>query len=500
MSDEAGRPSAAPAQPDAEDRDASDLRGLGYTQQLKRSMGLFSSFAISFSLISITTGIFAGFQLGVRQAGPAVIWSWSLVVVGQLLVALVIADLSKHYPLSGYGYQWTSRLVSAPFGYFVGWLLLLQFMTGFPGVCSALATYMHEYLWLDGRISVPWLTVLVIVVIACIHFIGIKTAARVNDFGVLAEIAGTLLITLVLLISFVFDSHRNPGILLNSTNFETGQPATLGAFALSLLMGTWCLTGFEAAADLAEETHQPRRVVPVAVIASELTSGIGGFLFLLAFILSIKSLSQVQQSEAPLLTILQSHFGERLTLTAMLFVFVAIFACGVASMASATRLIFSLARDNMLPFSGLLKQVHPTRQSPQNAILLVAIVSSAVVLGLEKLELITSISVTAGYLGYGGIILASFAASQQTSSAEGFGLGRWRIPIAVAALTWTIFVVGALTIPSLDDAHMAAQGTALGIVVGALFYFFLIRRRIQRGEAGPPDCCCERKTAASTTV
>ena len=137
---------------DAAERDARDLRQFGYTQQLKRTMGAFSSFAISFSLISINTGIFVGFQTGIQYAGPAVIFSWSLVVVGQFFVALVIADLATRYPLSGYGYQWTSRLVNPHFGFFVGWLLLLQFLTGFPGVCNALAAYAHP----KPTTTFPW--------------------------------------------------------------------------------------------------------------------------------------------------------------------------------------------------------------------------------------------------------------------------------------------------------------------------------------------------------
>jgi len=474
---------------ETEAHDAQDLRTLGYAPQLKRSMGAFSSFAISFSLISITTGIFANFQLGIRQAGPAVIWSWSVVVVGQLLVALVIAELSTHYPLSGYGYQWSSRLVSPRFGYFVGWLLLLQFLTGFPGVCNALAEYMHGFLQLDpdGWITVPRLTVLIISAIALIHIGGIRLASRVNDVGVTAEIAGSVLITVVLLALFGFASERGFEVLLDSTNFDTGRPATIGAFALSLLMGAWCLTGFEAAADLAEETHRPRRTVPRAVIASELSSGIGGFFMLLAFILAISSLTQVQESDVPLLTILRSRFGDRLIVAAMLIVFVSIFACGVASMAATTRLLFSLARDNMLPLSGLLKRVHPAKKSPVYAILVVWLVSSSVVLGLEELGLITSISATAGYLGYGGIILASLRAPRGRAQDGRFTLGRWRVPIAVAALVWTAVVAGALTIPSLDGSHLAAWSTLVGIGVGTVLYFTLIRRRIARGQAGPPD-------------
>src|SRR5262249_40619293 len=91
--------------------DAAELRRLAYLQQLKRTLGGFTSFAVSFSIISITTGISANFGSAYGLVGPAVVWSWWIAVAGQILVALVLAELAVHFPLSGYGYQWAARLV-----------------------------------------------------------------------------------------------------------------------------------------------------------------------------------------------------------------------------------------------------------------------------------------------------------------------------------------------------------------------------------------------------
>ena len=78
-----------------------ELEHFGYKQQLKKSIKGFSSFAISFSLISIITGIFANFSYGIRLVGPAIFWSWALVSAGQFFVALVMTDLSTRFPLCG---------------------------------------------------------------------------------------------------------------------------------------------------------------------------------------------------------------------------------------------------------------------------------------------------------------------------------------------------------------------------------------------------------------
>jgi amino acid transporter len=474
--------------------DVDDLRQLGYEQQLQRSMGGFSSFAIAFSLISINTGIFANFGFGLQQVGPAVIWSWLVVMLGQFLVALVLAQLSQRYPISGYGYQWTSRLVGPRYGFFVGWLLLLQFLTGFPGVCRALADYFMDFVEgpQTGWLGPSGVTVLIISAIAIIHLLGIRLVAMINDAGVMAEMVGAILITVVLLVLFGWAHPDGLQFLLRPVHYQTQQAPGLGAWALSLLMGAWCLTGFEAAADMAEETHQPRRVVPRAVIGSQLTAGLGGLAMLAAFLLAIGDLGQVQASPTPLLLIMQQRLGATVASWAMAVVFLSIFACGVASLAATTRLIYSLARDNMLPGASLFKQVHAVRRTPVGAIFLVWGVSSVVVLALDRIELITSVSAVAGYLGYAGIVLATLWPERKLPGLElkagegGFDLGRWRLPISWMALLWLVGLVLALTVPDAGDGRLPAKAAAVGIGVGGLVYLLVIRRRIDLGRAGPP--------------
>src|SRR6202140_5621473 len=91
-------------------RDEGDLAQFGYKQELRRSLGVFSSFAVAFSYISPSTGIFALFFLGLTTIGGVFIWSWPIVAIGQLLVALGFAELSSHYPVAGSVFQWTKYL------------------------------------------------------------------------------------------------------------------------------------------------------------------------------------------------------------------------------------------------------------------------------------------------------------------------------------------------------------------------------------------------------
>ncbi len=88
--------------------DAHDLTTFGYTPQLHRRIGSYGSFAAGFSFVSILTTVFQLFAFGFGFGGPAFFWTWPIVFVGQLLVALCFAELAARYPISGCIYQWVT--------------------------------------------------------------------------------------------------------------------------------------------------------------------------------------------------------------------------------------------------------------------------------------------------------------------------------------------------------------------------------------------------------
>src|SRR5438270_12770783 len=96
------------------------LASFGYKQELRRALKLFSLYAVAFSIISITTGIFTNFGFGLAPLGPAFIWFWLLAFGGQLLIAVVVSELGTRIPLAGCSFQWGTRLVNSPYGWSVG--------------------------------------------------------------------------------------------------------------------------------------------------------------------------------------------------------------------------------------------------------------------------------------------------------------------------------------------------------------------------------------------
>jgi amino acid transporter len=117
-----------------------ECRDCGYEPELKRTLGSFQIFAISFAFISVAVGIFASYDNLLVTAGPVGIWLWIIASVGQTLVALVVAQFAARIALSGSSYQWASRLANPKIGWLFGWLSFWYLATGVVAMDNALAS------------------------------------------------------------------------------------------------------------------------------------------------------------------------------------------------------------------------------------------------------------------------------------------------------------------------------------------------------------------------
>src|SRR5580698_8696712 len=231
----------------------------GYKPELRRSLRFFS-------IISITTGIFLNYGFGLAYWGPASIWTWPIVGVGNLMIALVVAELGTRIPLAGYAYQWSARLVNPTYGWFVGFAGLLYMAVGGGAIMLEVAS---PLLLSEFNVNNPSprlvLTVAIILMLlpVVINLISIQVAARVNNIAVFTEIIGTVVFGVLLFILWGVKSKPSPygfGILGNTTS--TLHNPTWYAFALAGLLGAFTLVGFELAADMSEDAVDPRRSVP----------------------------------------------------------------------------------------------------------------------------------------------------------------------------------------------------------------------------------------------
>ena len=128
---------------------------------------------------------------------------------------------------------------------------------------------------------------------------------------------------------------------------SAGDYAWLGPFMLATLLGAYTIVGFESASNLAEETHEPHKVIPKAMLRAVLVSGVVGFAFLI--VLAYATNKGAYSSTAPVASIVHDVLGGVVQKIFLVFVCVSIFACGLVIMVTNSRLIFSMARDRRLP-------------------------------------------------------------------------------------------------------------------------------------------------------
>jgi len=270
---------------------------------------------------------------------------------------------------------------------------------------------------------------------------------------------------------------------------RTSSGALWYGFVLAALLPLYCFIGWEGAADLAEETNDPRSVTPWAMIRANYVS-VGASLFMIVgFLIAIPHgiTNLLGQPKNPLIYIFQSHFGAVAAGILQVIVFLAIFSCVLANMVVATRLTFALSRDKMLPGSGLLGRVNTTTRTPIGSIVLVAVVGIGInLLSAGIAANVVSICSVAYYCIYvltvGGAIYAFAKKKMPAHRAGDFSLGRWFVPVAVAALVYAGAVIVIALAP--QEGHTAAIYLGGAEVVGVGWYLLYLRPRIANQSAG----------------
>jgi len=445
-----------------------ELSRFGYRQQFVRSLRHFESFAVAFSFISITTGIFTTYAFALATGGTRSIWTWPIVIVGQALVALVYGALSARVPLSGYSYQWASRLASPHVGWWFGWMSFAFLTIVTVSVDYGLVQVAFQPL--IGQAYTPTSaaleTLVVLALQAALIITSTRATTRLNNTAVATEIIGIVGLTVVLVIVAAI---RGLGHWSNLTSSgpvpAVGYYAWLGPFMLATLLGAYTIVGFESASNLAEETHEPHKVIPRAMVRAVLLSGAVGFVFLL--VLAFATDKGAYSSSAPVAFIVGTVLGSVVQKIFLIFVVVSIFACGLVIMVTNGRLIFSMARDRRLPGHQFLNRVPRPVGGPPLATVLAATLGGIIVLVLlantNALFTLFTASTIMPALLYAGTVLLYIA------TRRGHGrYGRWEWPVIAGAVIWLAYELIVLIGPgAFRDAQYYVLG-ALGL--GLVFY------------------------------
>src|SRR4029453_12741888 len=346
------------------------LHGMGYAQELERRLSRFSNFAVSFSIICILSGGINSLAQGTSGAGGIAIGvGWLVGCFVSLVFAVAMSQIASAYPTAGGLYHWGSILGNRATGWVTAWLNLLGLITVLGainvGTWTFFAGAFGPSLGIENNLTNQTIFLIIITgAQALINHLGIRLTAILTDFSGWLIFGGSILIAIVCLIAA---EHWDLGRLFTFTIYsgEAGgnvwpQVSNTWVFLLGLLLPIYTITGYDPSAHTSEETLKAAHSVPRAMVMSVVWSALFGYLFLTAFVLMLPTMDEAAKQGW---NVFFWGFDQRVSAgikeIIYLVVFVAQLLCGLATVTSASRMIFAFARDRGLPGSKMLATVSP---------------------------------------------------------------------------------------------------------------------------------------------
>ncbi len=367
------------------------LHKLGYAQELFRAMGGFQNFAISFTIISILAGCLTSYYIAFNNGGPiAISWGWLLVGLMSTIVALAMAEIASVFPTAGGLYYWSSKLGSPGWGWFTGWFNLVGQIAVTAAIGYGLAifaTTLFDF-WFGYPNTKEWTLLvygLMMLAAVALNMANVRITSFLNTVSAYWHMLGVALIVLVLII--VPDRHQSIGYVFTKTINNSGfQGHDFGnimfwyVFGLGLLMSQYTITGFDASAHMAEETHQASRMAAVGMYMSVVVSVVFGWVLLLAVTFAVPDTQGVLDAVGnAVIYIWQTSMSQNWAEILLFVCCVAQFFCLTASVTSASRMMFAFSRDGAIPGHRLWRQVGRNRV-PQTAVVAIGALSFALMI------------------------------------------------------------------------------------------------------------------------
>jgi amino acid transporter len=308
-------------------------------------------FGLAYMAPMIVLGTFGELAASSGDAVPA---AYLLALVAMLFTAISYGRMASAYPVAGSAYTYTRRAIDSRVGFLVGWAVLLDYF------------FLPMVIWLIGASflnrqfpGVPsWLWILLFILLTTgLNVVGIKLAANVNLLLMAMQV--------LVLIFFVVLSFRHVGEAGGAGAILTSEPfgnknTTVGAIAAGAAIAAYSFLGFDAITTLTEETKEPKRTIPKAIV---LVTVIGGVIFVVASYATQLVALQLHNlnSDSAAFDIAAAIGGRLMSSVFLAGLVITQFASGIAAQASASRLLYAMGRDNVLPkkvFGYLQRKLH----------------------------------------------------------------------------------------------------------------------------------------------
>ncbi|EIW74256.1 APC amino acid permease [Coniophora puteana RWD-64-598 SS2] len=475
---------------------------MGYKQELRRELGLLQNFGISFSIISVITGLPSLFLYGLNTGGPAVmVWGWIIVSVATMLVGLAMGEVCSAHPTSGGPYFWAAMLSDpkdAPLASWItGWFNLLGQVAVTTGISFACANFISTAATFGTSFEPNANTVIgvyaaVLFSQGMINTFGVHLLKYLNNISVWWHAVGTT--SLVIAVLARAPTHQSAKWVFTTFLDGTGVDGAEGWGArashayvavIGILLAQYTLTGFDASAHMTEETQNAAMAGSLGIVMAIGVSAVLGFFLLLGLLFSIQDLNAVLDSPTgePVAQIFLDAVGEKGAIVLMVIVIGAMYFCGTFSITSNSRMMFAFARDGGIPGHTFFRKVDSKRGSPVRTVWLACTLSF--ILGLPSLgssvafSAATSIATIGLYISY-GVPIALRVIYRKRFVRGPFHLGPFSLPVAIAAVAWIACIAIVFILPQANPVNSQTLNyaiVAVGIVIVYSVGFWLISAR-----------------------
>jgi putrescine importer len=423
-------------------------------------------FGLSYICPSVVVSTFG--VIAVRSAGAGAL-AYLLATIAMVLTAASYGRMAARYPESGSAYTYVARTTNPTLGLVVGWVLILDYFF-IPTVICLITAKALEVLW--PATSFHFWIFVVAALATVINLLGIKVADRVNLTIMSAQLLGMALL-MYFCSRYLHATALVPAAAAGTPVFSLA-PFHASAANLPLVMAgaaiaCYSFLGFDAVSTLSEETVDPTRNIPRATI---LAAGAAGLIFVATvYLMSLAhpSLRFADVDNAGF-EVLKTATGSGFTFAFTIVLIVSNLAAVVCAQAGCSRLLYAMARDNMLPkaFFGYLS---PRFRVPTLSIGLMGIV---MLLG-QRLDIDTATSCVnfgafTAFLSVNGCVVLDRVGGKR---ALNIGVGALAVAmVGAAASIWLIF-------------SLSRTALTVGLIWLALglLYVGLRSRAIRGGEA-----------------
>ena len=478
----------------AVDRDAEQLRNLGYVSHFDRTMTMWENFALGFTYLSPVVGVYTIFATAFASGGPPMWWTYLIVGVGQFMVCLIFGEVVSQFPISGGLYPWARRLYGKKWAWMAGWIYGWALFVTLSAIATGAAPFLAQLFGVEPTpVIVTGIALVLLGITTALNLIGTRLLARVAMFGFICELIGALAVGSYLLI---FARHQPLSSLIDTTVMHDGK-SYLPAFLASSLAAMFCYYGFEACGDVAEETPNASRMIPKSMRLTIYVGGAAALWVCLGLVLSVPDVGAVLsgKDKDPVVTILRTAMGEVGFRVVIVVVLVSFVSALLSIQAAASRLLFAYARDEMIVASKTLSRLSDKHHVPANALLVAGAIAAAITLSAlwlqDAIATIISFAALGIYIAFQMIVVAALVARARGWRPGGaFTLGAWGWTINVVALAYGLGAIVNMAWPRTPEAPwysnygMIVTTTAI-MALGGLY--MLLAKPYDRGNAPASD-------------